>query len=145
MCRHEPRVDSFFVVMRVIEDSSLLLRTSQPEQVLNVIESSHWWPFKSLSSQLLISITCLNFAVRLCLIWAAGFIAVMVPNFHVVVALIGAFTTMIISFILPPFLYICVCFKVGDNFQKHNLLLYSLLICMGFVGMFIGVQNTFEG
>merc|ERR1712087_97117 len=83
----------FYVVMRIIENSSPLLRAaeSKPGGFLNVTEGSRWIPVTPSCSQLLQPITPFNFAVRLFLFWAVGFIALAIPNFHVVVALIGAF------------------------------------------------------
>merc|ERR1711981_180191 len=46
--------------------------------------------------------------VRLGLVLCAALLAVSVPNFGFVVALMGAFTTMLVSFILPTAFYLAV-------------------------------------
>ena len=69
----------------------------------------------------------------------AAALAVSVPNFGFVVALMGAFTTMLVSFILPVAFYLYACratlgpLAVGAN---------ALIIVIGLIGMVVGVQST---
>lgn len=80
-----------------------------------------------------------QFSLRLGLVAVAFVVAVAVPNFGFVVSLMGAFTTMLVSFILPVAFYLYACratlgpLAVGAN---------ALIIVVGFVGMLVGVQST---
>lgn len=80
-----------------------------------------------------------QFSLRLGLVAVAFLVAVAVPNFGFVVSLMGAFTTMLVSFILPVAFYLYACratlgpLAVGAN---------ALIIAVGLVGMFVGVQST---
>jgi len=77
--------------------------------------------------------------LRIGLVVVAFFVAVCVPNFGFVVALMGAFTTMLISFILPVAFYMYACWgRLGPLAICAN----SLVIAVGFLGMVTGVQST---
>ena len=65
--------------------------------------------------------------------------AAAVPNFGFVVSLMGAFTTMLISFILPVAFYLYAC---RDELGTLAVVANVLIIIVGFVGMVVGVQST---
>ena len=77
--------------------------------------------------------------IRVALVVGAAALAVTVPNFGFVVSLMGAFTTMLVSFILPVAFYLYACratlgpLAVGAN---------ALIIVIGLIGMVVGVQST---
>ena len=77
--------------------------------------------------------------LRAALMAVAFAVAVAVPNFGFVVSLMGAFTTMLISFILPVAFYLYACrATLGPLALAANL----LIIAVGCVGMVVGVQST---
>jgi amino acid permease len=80
--------------------------------------------------------------VRIGLVIVAAILAVSVPNFGFVVALMGAFTTMLVSFILPTAFFLKVRAHALNRLQKA-LCVGTLLI--GFAGMAIGLTNTLSG
>ena len=77
--------------------------------------------------------------VRLALVVGAATLAVSVPNFGFVVALMGAFTTMLVSFILPTAFYLAVHW---DGLSRISIFLCAAVILLGFAGMFVGLYNT---
>lgn len=80
-----------------------------------------------------------EFALRVSLMIIAFIVAVSVPNFGFAVSLMGAFTTMLISFILPVVFYLCACWAQ----LSHVAIVVNVgIILFGFVGMVVGVQST---
>ena len=77
---------------------------------------------------------------RLLLLAAAGLLAASIPNFPFVIALIGSFTTMLISFIAPPLLYVGAH---GRSLGWRSLSLNALLVLTGVAGMVAGGRNAF--
>ena len=80
--------------------------------------------------------------IRLALVVGAAFLAVSVPNFGFVVALMGAFTTMLVSFILPTAFYMAVHY---ETLSKLHAALCAAVVLLGFAGMAIGLSNTLSG
>ena len=80
-----------------------------------------------------------DFLLRLGLVAFAFLVAVCVPNFGFVVSLMGAFTTMLISFILPVAFYLYAC---REELSTVAVVLNVMIIAIGFVGMVVGVQST---
>ena len=80
--------------------------------------------------------------VRLGLVLCAALLAVSVPNFGFVVALMGAFTTMLVSFILPTAFYLAVH---RDTLTTADAALCVAILCLGFGGMAVGLSNTLSG
>jgi len=69
-------------------------------------------------------------------------ITVAVPGFAFVVSLMGAFTTMLVSFILPALLYLRVhAHKLG----MLESAAYVAIIIAGFAGMYLGVSSVLAG
>ena len=81
----------------------------------------------------------ISLAIKAFMMGLAGVLATTVPNFGVLVAFIGAFTCMLISFILPTLCNIAVHRK---QLSPLMLALNGLIVLIGFVGMFVGVQST---
>ena len=81
----------------------------------------------------------LDVLVKALLMVAAGVLAVAVPNFGYIVALMGAFTCMLMSFILPAACNMIVHYRV---YSSGVLILNGLVVCIGTVGMYVGVQST---
>ena len=80
--------------------------------------------------------------VRIGLVVVAATLAVSVPNFGFVVALMGSFTTMLVSFILPTAFFLIV--------RWHALSTLRIVLCIGvlligFAGMAVGLTNTLRG
>ena len=77
--------------------------------------------------------------IRVALVVGAAILAVSVPNFGFVVALMGAFTTMLVSFILPTAFFLRV--RWGSLSRLQVTLCVGVLL-VGFAGMFVGLVNT---
>jgi hypothetical protein len=90
-------------------------------------------------SAVLQDLSTLAIFARLALVASIALLAISIPNFHLVVALIGAFSTMLISFILPTLIYVLVH---RHTLRTTHALLCAALIAVGFVGMVVGVQNA---
>ena len=75
------------------------------------------------------------------LVVLAASLAVSVPNFGFVVALMGAFTTMLVSFILPTVFFLKVRW---DELSRLKIFLCLAVLLLGFVGMAVGLENTLK-
>ena len=75
---------------------------------------------------------------RVALVAVGGACAVMIPNFAFVVSLIGSVCTMMISFILPATFYL----SIHPDSPLAARLLYSAIVLVGFLGMFLGVRSA---
>ena len=93
----------------------------------------------STSASLLQPMNATQFGLRLALVVVAFLVAVTVPNFGFVVSLMGAFTTMLVSFILPVAFYLFAC---SATLSPLAVVANMLIIAVGLVGMFVGVQST---
>lgn len=90
-----------------------------------------------------IGLSYLTFSLRVGLVVLAAVLAVTVPNFGFIVALMGAVTTMLVSFILPTAFYVLVHW---GELNTPTLVMCALVVLLGFVGMVIGLHNTlYEG
>ena len=81
-------------------------------------------------------------AIKVAMMALAGLVALTVPNFGFIVALIGAFTCMLISLILPT---LCNLAVHGRELSKCAILLNVAIVAMGFVGMVVGMRSTLSG
>ncbi|KAL1511985.1 hypothetical protein AB1Y20_005261 [Prymnesium parvum] len=97
-------------------------------------EANRFTIFEAVSSRSLM--------VRVALVGGAAFLAVSVPNFGFVVGLMGAFTTMLVSFILPTAFFITVHW---ETLTRVQLGLCAGVIILGFAGMAVGLANTLYG
>ena len=79
--------------------------------------------------------------IKIVLLALAAYLAVSVPNFGFAVSLMGAFTCMLMSFILPSACNLVVHWHV---YSLNLLALNALVVCIGFAGMYVGVQSTLE-
>ena len=90
-----------------------------------------------------IGLNGVTLTLRVGLVALAAVLAVTVPNFGFLVALMGAVTTMLVSFILPTAFYMMVHWSQISRLQTA---LCSGIILLGLVGMGIGLYDTlFEG
>lgn len=80
--------------------------------------------------------------VRVGLVLVAATLAVSVPNFGFVVALMGAFTTMLVSFLLPTAFFMAVFWS---ELSPLHLGLCAGVLAVGFLGMAVGLVNTLSG
>lgn len=80
--------------------------------------------------------------IRVALVVGAAVLSVSVPNFGFVVALMGSFTTMLVSFILPTVFFVLVHW---DTLTRVQGILCALVLCVGVVGMGVGLVNTIFG
>lgn len=80
-----------------------------------------------------------SLAIKICMMVAAALIALSVPNFGFIVALMGAFTCMLISFILPVLCNIAVH---REDLSTLGIVLNVCIVLVGLVGMVVGVQST---
>ena len=80
-------------------------------------------------------------AIKGTMMGLAGAVALAVPNFGFVVALIGAFTCMLISLLLPTFCNLAVH---GRELSPSSLLLHAAIMVTGGIGMVVGVRSTLE-
>lgn len=87
-----------------------------------------------------IGLNTLTFSLRVGLVLLAAFLAVSVPNFGFLVALMGCVTTMLVSFILPTAFYLQVHWRSG--LSVPTLVGCFGILLLGFVGMGIGLYNT---
>lgn len=78
-------------------------------------------------------------AVRLVLIALSGVLALSIPNFGFIVGLMGAFTTMLISFVLPAAFYLIVR---GRSLSPLAIAGCVAVVAIGFAGMGVGLQAT---
>jgi len=125
-----------FVTMRILDDSLVAVGgPSLSERPAAVTDTSLGME----SGRVLQRLGAIATLARLALVASLATIAVSIPDFHVVVALIGAFSTMLISFILPTIIYVIVH---RDTLRLAHLLLDAALLALGFVGMVLGVQNA---
>jgi vesicular inhibitory amino acid transporter len=81
-------------------------------------------------------------AIKVVMMALAGLVALTVPNFGFIVALIGAFTCMLISLILPT---LCNLAVHGRELSTCAILLNVAIVAMGFVGMVAGVRSILSG
>lgn len=77
--------------------------------------------------------------VRLGVAMGAGLLAISVPDFGLVVELMGAVTTMLISFILPAAFYTAVHWRTMTTLEAVAC---SALVLVGFSGMALGLQSS---
>ena len=80
--------------------------------------------------------------VRVALVVGAATLAVSLPNFGFVVALMGAFTTMLVSFILPAVFFLAVHWRA---LSWLRMALCAGVVLLGFAGMAVGLTNTLSG
>ena len=66
-------------------------------------------------------------------------LATSVPNFALVVTLVGSICTMLISFILPAYFYLA---SHAGQLSTGMQLLNGGIVLVGFVGMFFGVAGA---
>lgn len=97
-------------------------------------EAAHDSLFEAMSTKSLL--------IRIFLVIGAAILSVSVPNFGFVVGLMGAFTTMLVSFILPTVFYVIVHWH---SISRVNLMLCGCVIILGFGGMVVGLENTLSG
>ena len=90
-------------------------------------------------SSIFIGLNALTLALRVGLVALAATIAVTVPNFGFLVALMGAVTTMLVSFILPALFYAIVHW---EGLGMGDLWLCGGIVMLGLLGMGIGLYNT---
>ena len=83
-----------------------------------------------------------SFFVRVALVLLAATLAVSLPNFGFVVALMGAFTTMLVSFILPAVFFLLVHWR---QLSWLRVGLCAGVVLLGFAGMAVGLANTLSG
>jgi vesicular inhibitory amino acid transporter len=80
--------------------------------------------------------------IKVSLMAAAAILASSVPNFGFIVALMGSFACMLISFIMPT-----ICNIAVHRAQLSSLALgfNYLIVAVGVLGMVVGVQSTIAG
>ena len=86
-----------------------------------------------------IGLNAVTFALRLGLVVLAATLAVSVPNFGFLVAIMGAVTTMLVSFILPTTFFMVVHW---EEMTKVQMIMCCGILVLGVVGMAIGLYNT---
>ena len=84
----------------------------------------------------------ITLSIKALLMAIAALLALTVPNFGFIVALIGAFTCMLISLILPT---LCNLAVHWGELSSCALLLNFAIVAVGCVGMVVGVRATLEG
>ena len=97
---------------------------------------------EALASGVLQPFDCASLGIKLGLVCLAAVLSLSVPNFGFVVALIGAFTCMLISLILPTLCHVAVHYA---QLSYAALLADGAIVVVGLVGMVIGVQSTLAG
>jgi len=85
------------------------------------------------------SMTLIELVARVSVVTCAALLAIVIPNFGFVVGLLGAFSSMLISFILPAAFYLHVHYAELDDCRKAAC---ALIVVVGIVGSIVGVQNT---
>jgi len=84
-------------------------------------------------------VTRLEFLCRVCVVASAATLAIVIPNFGFVISLLGAVSTMLLSFIIPAAFYLHVHW--GELPLSHALLTGAIIL-LGFGGMALGLEST---
>ena len=139
----------FYVVYRILSEIQFYSRRASPDQHADRASDNRAsdngkgsvdWPLEPDSKGSSPCVSLDSLVGRLLLLAAAGLLAASIPNFPFVIALIGSFTTMLISFIAPPLLYVGAH---GRSLGWRSLSLNALLVLTGVAGMVAGVRNAF--
>jgi amino acid permease len=96
-------------------------------------------PYAEASTSVLQPMTATELASRVSVAASAVLLAISIPNFGFVVGLLGAFSSMLISFILPAAFYLHVHWS---SLGAGSTMLCISIVIVGFVGMFVGLRNT---
>ena len=86
-----------------------------------------------------IGLNAVTFTLRVGLVVLAATLAVSVPNFGFLVAIMGAVTTMLVSFILPTTFFMVV------HWEELTTMQFGMcvgILVLGVIGMAIGLYNT---
>ena len=84
----------------------------------------------------------LTLCIKVSMMTLAAVLATTVPNFGLIVALIGAFTCMLISLVLPALCHLAVH---RTELSLCSLAMHAIIVLAGLIGMVIGVQGTLAG
>eukprot|EP00033_Pygsuia_biforma_P004905 GCRY01005378.1.p1 GENE.GCRY01005378.1~~GCRY01005378.1.p1 ORF type:complete len:415 (+),score=-3.23 GCRY01005378.1:269-1513(+) len=78
------------------------------------------------------------FGIRIIMVGVTVFVAVIVPDFHTLLALVGSIACSIIGFIVPPILHI----KVLEHCSWARLLMNLLVATLGVFGLVFGTYSA---
>jgi hypothetical protein len=125
-------------------DSRTKRHAVPPNDLLEVLSKEQQLPLnRPRSRHLFILLTADRVISRASLMGIAGLLATVVPNFGLCIALIGAVTTMLISLIAPALLWVAVQHSLQD-LRSWHIVLSVLLVCLGLVGMAVGLRGALE-